>query len=1453
MKIITKLSSFQNLFLSKSFVAFFSLLMTLLFSSSSFGQTVVTVGGGATVTCPATPTATWTTPPAGVSFSNWSRGAGVTCGTASTALSGNGFNTANASASYSANKYYSVTITADATHNFSLNSIVWSTAVSNGPANFDILYSNNGGTVTAFGSTGTNTTSNTFTGTVNVLAGTSIVIYLVPSGTNAAGRTVRWVNGSTITVTATSAVASPTVTTTAATSLSTTGAIFNGTVDANTLSTAITFEYGTTVSYGTSVGANPSSLNTDTATAVDATVTGLSYNTLYNYRTVGTVSGTPTNGNNITFYTLANTPSAVTVGNPQLTTLDVAIATTDGNPASTEYAIQETTGGLYVQADGSLGATAVWQTASVWATKTVIGLTGNTAYTFQAKARNGANTETVAFGGATSGTTLAIQTVDWCNMQPLVTNTFSEGGSTLVFARVYEGGITNFAGEGTAIDAWIGYSSTNGTPDGTWTWVAAPYFGDDGSNNDEYSTTIGSALTPGVYYVASRFSINGGPFVYGGVNNNIWSSTADSAVMTVTSNVVDYANVQFPTSGTITEGDAFTVYAQTYEAGVTPGTGQGADITAEIGYSTSNIAPDGTWTWIAATHNPTEVGNNDEYQANIASGLAAGTYYYASRFQKAGSSEYVYGGTNGSPWSTSGVLTVNALGTPTATAGTNVLQQTFTANWDAAAGATSYELDVATDINFSGTNTLVGWSFPVSGTTVTPDVSTAVNSAYTITTNGGTISSSAGLTTQSPSANAWASGANTKYWQIDFNTTNNTNINVSAVQRSSGTGPRDFKIQYKIGAGSWADTGVNVTVANDFTAGVSSTVLPASCNNQPLVSVRWIMTSDTNVNGTLVSAGTSRIDNVLVTGDFATFVSGSPFTIAAPTTTYNVTGLAENTTYYYRVRAVNGTATSGNSGVITVATKPTTVVWNAGWSNTTGPDQDIEASIEGPYNSDTDGEFTAKKVTVNVGGSLTIAADTNITVVNEVENTLTDADFVIENDGNLIQTNDVTNTGAITVQRMSAPIARFDYTLWSSPVAGQLLLDFSPLTLVTPTSRFYSFDPTLTASGGGSGAYVSITNPDTTPFAEGNGYLIRASNLQPAVAAPWLGTFKGVPNNGNVSITTTSGSWYAIGNPYPSTIDADEFITSNSLTQPLYFWRKTNGASNPSYATYTLVGQTGVGTPNTAGGSTITPDGIIAAGQGFLTQAPSSSLVFTNALRNGDFSTQFLRSGSDNKSRVWLNLSNNEGFVNQILVGYMTAATTGIDAAMDGRFFENNIPTQLSSLINGEEFAVQGRPEFTASDVVALGFKAQTEGNYTIAIDHVDGLFADGQEVFLKDNVTNTVHNLTNEAYSFTASAGASNARFEIVYQSSSTLATENPVLNENTVVIYKQNQDLVVNTGSIEMKNVKVYDIQGRLLVEQKDINATTTKLAVGINNQVLIVKVTSKDNAVVTKKVIN
>jgi len=107
----------------------------------------------------------------------------------------------------------------------------------------------------------------------------------------------------------------------------------------------------------------------------------------------------------LAIYTAANAPGSSTVDNPATTTLDVALDI-NSNPAITEFAIQETGSSNYVQADNSLGAAAAWQDNSTWSTATVSGLSLNTTYTFQTKARNGDSVET-AFGTTTSLYTLA--------------------------------------------------------------------------------------------------------------------------------------------------------------------------------------------------------------------------------------------------------------------------------------------------------------------------------------------------------------------------------------------------------------------------------------------------------------------------------------------------------------------------------------------------------------------------------------------------------------------------------------------------------------------------------------------------------------------------------------------------------------------------------------------------------------------------------------------------------------------------------------------------------------------------------------------------------------------------------------------------------------------------------------------------------------------------------------
>jgi hypothetical protein len=53
-------------------------------------------------------------------------------------------------------------------------------------------------------------------------------------------------------------------------------------------------------------------------------------------------------------------------------------------------------------------------------------------------------------------------------------------------------------------------------------------------------------------------------------------------------------------------------------------------------------------------------------------------------------------------------------------------------------------------------------------------------------------------------------------------------------------------------------------------------------------------------------------------------------------------------------------------------------------------------------------------------------------------------------------------------------------------------------------------------------------------------------------------------------------------------------------------------------------------------------------------------------------------------------------------------------------------------------------------------------------------------------------------------------------------------------------------------MSMVKIFDIRGRLLQEQKGIHATQTFMNVGLTTEILLVQITSEEGIVVTKKVL-
>ncbi len=604
-----------------------------------------------------------------------------------------------------------------------------------------------------------------------------------------------------------------------------------------------------------------------------------------------------------------------------------------------------------------------------------------------------------------------------------------------------------------------------------------------------------------------------------------------------------------------------------------------------------------------------------------------------------------------------------------------------------------------------------------------------------------------------------------------------------------------------------------------------------------------------------ICAGTSPADLVLngsignvlywqksTVADFSTFQNLSVFT-----TTISASEIGPlNETTYFRAVLQSGNCGESISEEATITIKSST--WNGmSWSNG-NPDSVTTAIFEANYTATA--SINACNVIVKNGAIVTIPSGFTVTANGAVQ--VESGSLTFENNANLIQTAEVQNSGNIVVKRNSSALKRLDYTLWSSPVGNQPLFSFSPQTTAT---RFYSYNSE-------ENIYSAISISPTTVFDRAKGYLIRMPNNHPAtVPTIWNGSFTGVPHNGTITVPLqnfgTGKRFNLVGNPYPSPIDARLFVenvtNAANITGTIYFWRKTNDATQPSYYTWTTLGLVA---PETTDQTVVANNNnVIQTGQGFFVEANenATSFVFNNAMRKDDHANQFFKATTEatEYNRIWLNATNAEGWFSQTLIGYFSNGVDGSDSS-DGRYI-NDGDIAFSSLIENVPYAIQGKSlPFNPFDVVPMFLKVKNAGNYTIAIDHVDGIFLGSQEIFLRDNLLEITHNLKSAAYTFASQAGSFDSRFEVVYQNAS-LSVDNPTFNANSVILYKKANEVVINAGNTILEHVEVFDIRGRLLANAKKINATEVSINVGEVNQVLIVKITSRDGITVSKKTVN
>ena len=740
----------------------------------------------------------------------------------------------------------------------------------------------------------------------------------------------------------------------------------------------------------------------------------------------------------------------------------------------------------------------------------------------------------------------------------------------------------------------------------------------------------------------------------------------------------------------------------------------------------------------------------------------------------------------------------------------------LTLNWVADVAATLYDIQVATDESF---------------TNIIANVTVGTNS-YSQT---GLLENANYFWKVMPKNSGCSGIFSTTYrfttGQIACTSFSSTNIPLAI----SASGTPTINSTLTIPAGSNVTiTDVNITaqITHTWTADLVLTLISPLGTQVQLVSGQCA--DNDNINATFDDLGTTLVCGVnpAITG-----------TIKSTQLLSLLNGQSSQGDWTLRVfdnaNGDGGTLTSWSLNICTIPNIPVTcgqiiTNWNgSSWSNGK-PVDNVAVTISGNYSSTEN--IDACSMTVNNNAIVSIASGNNIKLSGAL--TVSSGSLTLNNNSNLIQTTDVANSGNIIIKRATALLMFQDYVLWSTPVLGQQLQSFSPLTL---SNRFYTYNPS-------SNIYNAIS-PSTNDFNIGKGYLIRMPNNHPVTPTSFMGTFTGVPNNGAIGIPVANNTYNAIGNPYPSTIDADTFIMDNNLIEALYFWRKTNNTNTTSYATYTLAG----GISNSGGDPLLLiPNGIIQVGQGFIAKSTSTSFNFTNLMRVTNNSNQFLRS-IENKNRVWLDLTNSNGYFGQMMIAYMPIATIGVDAAIDGRFF-NDSQTALTSLINNEEFSIQGRAlPFENTDIVALSFKSETADNYTISINHFDGLFEEtGQDIYLKDNLTNTIHDLRISNYDFYTESGIYNSRFELVYQNSILNTTSNEIIDTNVFVSTKNNS-ITIKSNSINLDKVIVYDVLGRVLFNVNQVNNNQLEIRnITAKNQTLILKIVLNNGQRVTRKIV-
>jgi len=290
----------------------------------------------------------------------------------------------------------------------------------------------------------------------------------------------------------------PSATTQNASGITLTSATLNGLVNANGLSTTITFEYGTSTSYGTTVDGVPGNASGTSNTAVTAALTGLTGNTIYHFRVKASSNGGVVYGQDLTFSTyispIAVTTSALMIY-PTTATL-TGYVNGNGNTTSIKFQYGTSTSygtTLYGIPDNATGSSDIYSIVNL------TGLSRNTLYHFRIVAEN--------ISGTTYGNDITFTTLQ---NDPTVPTVTTKAVANITSESAIGGGIITNNGGAEVTERGICYSRTDPNP------TVDDFRTSNGEGIGEYSSPF-TGLPPSTFYYVRAYAKNMIGIAYGSV------------------------------------------------------------------------------------------------------------------------------------------------------------------------------------------------------------------------------------------------------------------------------------------------------------------------------------------------------------------------------------------------------------------------------------------------------------------------------------------------------------------------------------------------------------------------------------------------------------------------------------------------------------------------------------------------------------------------------------------------------------------------------------------------------------------------------------------------------------------------------------------------------------------------------------------------------------------------